>query len=47
VLATLLFLLTVAAILLVLWQQRRAERLASVRLEQEETEALRPAAAEA
>jgi spermidine/putrescine transport system permease protein len=35
VLATMLFALTVAAICLVLWQQRRAERMASVRPEQE------------
>ena len=35
VLATMLFALTVVAIALVLWQQRRAEQLASVRPEQE------------
>jgi spermidine/putrescine transport system permease protein len=35
VLATLLFLLVVAAVALVLWQQRRAERMAAVRPEQE------------
>ena len=35
VLATLLFVVTVLAIALVLWQQRRAERMASVRPEQE------------
>jgi spermidine/putrescine transport system permease protein len=35
VLATMLFALTVTAICFVLWQQRRAERLASVRPEQE------------
>src|SRR5918995_1962251 len=35
VLATMLFVLTVVAITLVLWQQRRAERMASVRPEQE------------
>jgi spermidine/putrescine transport system permease protein len=35
VLATMLFALTVIAITLVLWQQRRAERMASVRPEQE------------
>ena len=35
VLATMLFAVTVIAIMLVLWQQRRAERLASVRPEQE------------
>lgn len=33
VLATMLFALTVAAVALVLWQQRRAERMASVRAE--------------
>jgi spermidine/putrescine transport system permease protein len=36
VLATMLFMLTVAAIALVLWQQRRAERMAAVRAEAEE-----------
>jgi len=35
VLATMLFVITVVAICFVLWQQRRAERLASVRPEQE------------
>jgi spermidine/putrescine transport system permease protein len=35
VLATMLFALTVTAIVLVLWQQRRAERMASVRPEEE------------
>jgi spermidine/putrescine transport system permease protein len=35
VLATMLFALTVTAICFVLWQQRRAERMASVRSEQE------------
>jgi spermidine/putrescine transport system permease protein len=35
VLATMLFAVTVIAIVLVLWQQRRAERMASVRPEQE------------
>jgi spermidine/putrescine transport system permease protein len=35
VLATMLFMVTVIAICLVLWQQRRAERMASVRAEQE------------
>ena len=35
VLATMLFLVTVVAILLVLWQQRRAEQMASVRAEQD------------
>jgi spermidine/putrescine transport system permease protein len=35
VLATLLFFLTVIAIGIVLWQQRRAERMASVRPDQE------------
>jgi spermidine/putrescine transport system permease protein len=32
VLATMLFILTVSAIALVIWQQRRAERMASMRL---------------
>ena len=36
VLATILFMFTVTAIALVLWQQRRAERLAAVRPEQED-----------
>jgi spermidine/putrescine transport system permease protein len=36
--ATMLFMVTAVAILLVIWQQRRAERLASVRPEQGETE---------
>jgi spermidine/putrescine transport system permease protein len=35
VLATMLFMVTVAAIALVIWQQRRAERMAAVRPEQE------------
>ena len=35
VLATMLFVVTVVAIALVLWQQRRAERMAAVRPEQE------------
>jgi spermidine/putrescine transport system permease protein len=35
VLATMLFVVTVAAILLVIWQQRRAERMAAVRPEEE------------
>jgi spermidine/putrescine transport system permease protein len=43
VLATLLFLLTVAAVMLVIWQQRRAERLASARPEPEGEAALTPA----
>ena len=38
VIATMLFMVTVAAILLVIWQQRRAERLAAVRPEPEEVE---------
>ena len=47
-LATMLFMVTAAAILLVIWQQRRAERMAAVRPEQEETEVLTgPAAARA
>ena len=46
--ATMLFIVTAVAILLVIWQQRRAERLAAVRPEQEETEVLTgPAAARA
>ncbi len=40
VLATMLFAVTIAAILLVIWQQRRAERMAAIRPEQEETEVL-------
>jgi spermidine/putrescine transport system permease protein len=40
VLATILFAVTVAAVGLVIWQQRRAERMAAVRPEQEETEVL-------
>jgi hypothetical protein len=35
VLATMLFAVTVAAICFVLWQQKRAQRMASVRPEQE------------
>jgi spermidine/putrescine transport system permease protein len=42
VLATMLFALTVTAILLVLWQQRRAVRLASVRPDQESDLAVVP-----
>ncbi len=42
VLATLLFLATVVAIALVLWQQRRAERMAEVRPEPEPQAAVRP-----
>src|SRR5919106_3459367 len=38
VLATMLFAFTVLAIALVIWQQRRAERMASVRPEQETTD---------
>ena len=38
--ATMLFMVTAVAILLVIWQQRRAERLAAIRPEQEETEIL-------
>jgi spermidine/putrescine transport system permease protein len=34
--ATMLFIITAVAILLVIWQQRRAERLASVRIEEPE-----------
>ena len=40
VLATLLFVVTVAAIALVIWQQRRAEQMAGVRPEEEAGEAL-------
>ena len=48
VLATMLFVVTVIAIALVLWQQRRAERMASVRPEPEETDVpTGPAAARA
>ena len=48
VLATMLFVVTVAAIMLVIWQQRRAERMAAIRPEQAETESLTgPAAARA
>jgi hypothetical protein len=35
VLATMLFVVTLAAIVLVIWQQRRAERMAAVRPEPE------------
>ncbi|MDP9135545.1 MAG: ABC transporter permease [Actinomycetota bacterium] len=42
VLATLLFLATVVAIALVLWQQRRAERMAEVKPEPEPQAAVRP-----
>ncbi len=46
--ATMLFIVTAVAILLVIWQQRRAERMAAIRPEQEETEILtRPAPAQA
>jgi spermidine/putrescine transport system permease protein len=38
--ATMLFMVTAVAILLVIWQQRRAERMAAIRPEQEETEIL-------
>jgi spermidine/putrescine transport system permease protein len=44
-LATMLFAVTIAAILLVIWQQRRAERLAAIRPEPEETEVLAGTAA--
>ena len=48
VLATLLFIVIVAAVALVLWQQRQADRLAAVRPEQEETDVpTGPAAARA
>jgi spermidine/putrescine transport system permease protein len=46
--ATMLFIVTAVAILLVIWQQRRAERMAAILPEQEETEILtRPAPARA
>jgi spermidine/putrescine transport system permease protein len=46
--ATMLFMVTAVAILLVIWQQRRAERMAAILPEQEETEILtRPAPARA
>jgi spermidine/putrescine transport system permease protein len=38
VIATMLFVVTAVAILLVIWQQRRAERMAAIRPEQEKTE---------
>jgi spermidine/putrescine transport system permease protein len=48
VIATMLFMVTVTAMAFTVWQQRRAERLAAVRPEQEETEVLTgPAAARA
>ena len=46
VLATILFVVTVAAVGLVIWQQRRAERLAS-RLPDDEVTELTPAPATA
>jgi spermidine/putrescine transport system permease protein len=46
VLATLLFLVTVIGIAAVLWQQRRAERMASVRPEPEPQKTLRPTSKE-
>ena len=42
VLATILFLVTAAVIALVIWQQRRAEQLASMAPDEDETEPLRP-----
>jgi len=39
-LATMLFIVTIAAVTLVLWQQRRAERMVAIRPEPEETDAL-------
>jgi spermidine/putrescine transport system permease protein len=42
--ATMLFVVTAVAILLVIWQQRRAERMAAIRPEQEKTEILPGAA---
>jgi spermidine/putrescine transport system permease protein len=44
VLATILFAVTLAAIALVIWQQRRAERLATIRPEPERVEPYRPPA---
>jgi spermidine/putrescine transport system permease protein len=44
VLATILFMVTTLAIVLVIWQQRRAERMAAIRPEQEKTEILPGAA---
>jgi spermidine/putrescine transport system permease protein len=43
--ATMLFMVTAVAILLVIWQQRRAERMAAIRPEQETEILTRPAAA--
>ncbi len=45
VLATMLFIVTVFAIGLVIWQQRRAEKMAAIRPEQEETPNVPPASA--
>jgi hypothetical protein len=46
--ATMLFIVTAVAVLLVIWQQRRAERLAAVRPAPEKVEVLPgPAAAQA
>jgi spermidine/putrescine transport system permease protein len=42
--ATMLFMVTAVAILLVIWQQRRGERMAAIRPEQEKTEILPGAA---
>ena len=42
VLATILFLITAVAIALVIWQQRRAEQLASMAPDEDETEPFRP-----
>jgi spermidine/putrescine transport system permease protein len=44
VIATMLFMVTIAAMLFTAWQQRRAEQLASVRPEQEDEPELAPAA---
>ena len=44
VIATMLFMVTAVAILLVIWQQRRAQRMAAIRPEQEKTEILPGAA---
>jgi spermidine/putrescine transport system permease protein len=45
--ATMLFMVTAVAILLAIWQQRRAERMAAIRPEQEAEILTRPAAARA
>ena len=45
VIATMIFLFTVAMMILTVWQQRRAERMASVRPDDEEAASLEPAPA--